>query len=92
MMSDTGTRLDLAGSRPSGHGVATAHRQLVGQHYRQHHYVHHYVDTYVDTYVDHYVHHHLMHCLVHGPKVSATANAQLDGPKLDPCDDVGSVL
>lgn len=88
MMSDTGTRFDLAGSRPSAHGAATAHRQhhrqLVGQHYCQLRYVRHNVDSYVD--------HCLMHCLVHGPKVPATAYAQLDGPKLDPCDDVGSLM
>ncbi|CPR34019.1 Uncharacterised protein [Mycobacteroides abscessus] len=76
MMSDTGTGFDLAGSRSSVPGAATAHRQ----HYCQLRYVHH------------YVHHCLMHCLVHGANAPAMANAQLDGPKLDPCDDLGSVL
>ncbi len=92
MMSDASTRFNIAGSGPSGHGSATAHRQhhrqLVGHHSCQLHYVHHYVHHCLHHYVDHC----LMHCLVHGPKVPATANAQLDSPKLDPCDDLGSVL
>lgn len=80
MMSDTGTGFDVAGSIPSVHGAATAHRQ----HYCQLRYVHHYVH--------HYVNQCLMHCLVHGANAPAMANAQLDGPKLDPCDGLGSVL